>query len=471
MLYCLSLFKKRAVFLPILLHVFLFIPAVAYAHGADGGLILLLPRDFYTAGATLAVAASFVLLAVVPQKPFHRLSTTTLPLFRLSERGGRSISIASTVLVFVLLAAGLYGSYDPLRNPLPLVLWTVGWISMTLACAIFGNLWAVLNPWTGLVDLAHRYFRPRMTLPARFGYLLAVLQFLMFIWVDLISPYSMDPSRLFFNLAAFWYVNLVGMMLFGKEDWCERAEPLHVYFRLVSAIAPLGKGKAGDARLGFPGAHAASLPSLSQSGVAFVLLSLAAGTFDGLSTTFRWIDMLGYNPLNFPGRYGVMWVNSLGLLASWAVLWVLYHVCVRIGARLAGAKDAERDLAGRLVYSILPISVAYHGSHFLTRLLVDYQYLYQMISDPFLLGWDLFGTAQYNVTTSFFSRPESVFVIWNMQTAIITIGHVVGICMAHSIALDRLGFGGKAIASQFPMAVLMVAYTALGLWLLGAPRI
>ncbi|MEP3114292.1 hypothetical protein [Nisaea sp.] len=471
MLYRVSLFKRRAAFLPVLLTLLLFIPVVAHAHGASGGLILLLPRNFYTVGATLAVAASFVLLAVVPQKPFHRLATTTLSLFRLSERGGRFLSIASTVLVFVLLAAGLYGSYDPLRNPLPLVLWTVGWISMTLACAVFGNLWAVLNPWTGLVDLAHRYFRPRMTLPVSFGYLLAVLQFLIFIWVDLISPYSMDSSRLFFNLSAFWYFNLVGMLLFGKEDWCERAEPLHVYFRLVSAIAPLGKGKAGDVRLGFPGAHAVSLPSLSQSGVAFVLLSLAAGTFDGWSTTFRWIGMLGFNPLNFPGRYGVMWQNSLGLLASWALIWGLYHVCVRVGARLAGAKDAEGDLTGRLVYSILPISVAYHGSHFLTRLLVDYQYLYQMISDPFSLGWDLFGTAQYHVTTSFFSRPDTVFVLWNIQTAIITIGHVVGICMAHTIALDRLGSGRKAVLSQILLALFMVGYTAMGLWLLGAPRI
>ena len=39
------------------------------------------------------------------------------------------------------------------------------------------------------------------------------------------------------------------------------------------------------------------------------------------------------------------------------------------------------------------------------------------------------------------------------------------------IALDRLGTGGRAIASQLLLAVFMVGYSALGLWLLGAPRI
>jgi hypothetical protein len=467
----LSPFGRRAVLLPAALIVLLLVPCVAIAHEAAGGLILLLPRGFYTMGATLAVAASFILLAVVPQKPFHRIATATLPLFRMPEGGGRTLSLASTALVLVLLIAGLTGAHDPLRNPLPLVVWTVGWISMTLACAFFGNLWAVLNPWTGLVDIARRYFQPRMTLPARLGYLLAIVQFFYFIWVDLISPHSMDPDQLVLNLALFWSFNFAGMVLFGKDDWCARAEPLHIYFRLVSTIAPVGPGANGRVGLGIPGVHAVTLPPLSQSGVAFVLLSLAAGTFDGWSTTFRWMGILGFNPLNYPGRSAVMWQNTLGLLAAWALVWFLYHVCVRVGARLAGARDTEQDLAGRLVYSILPISIAYHGSHFLTRLLVDYQYVYQVISDPFALGWDLFGTAHYHTTTSFFSRPESVFVLWNIQTAIITIGHVIGICMAHTIALDRLGSGRKAVVSQVLLALFMVGYTAMGLWLLGAPRI
>lgn len=451
--------------------VFLLLPSGAVAHEAAGGLILLLPTGFYAAGAAVAVAASFLLFAVVPQKVFHRVTTATISLFRMPQGAGGYLSLASTALVLLLLVAGEIGAHDPLRNPLPLVLWTVGWISMTLACAFFGNLWAVLNPWTGLVDIVRRRFQPCMTLPARLGYLPAVLQFFCFIWVDLISPHSMDPDRLVLLLSLFWGVNFAGMVLFGKDEWCARAEPLHVYFRLVSKIAPFGTDRSGQVRLGLPGVHAGILPPLPRSGVGFVLLSLAAGTFDGWSTTFRWMGMLGFNPLNYPGRSAVIWQNTLGLLAAWALLWVIYHGCVRVGAVLARARDAEADLAGRLIYSILPISIAYHGSHFLTRLLVDYQYIYQMLSDPFARGWNLFGTAHLHTTTSIFSRPESVLVIWNSQTAIITIGHIIGISIAHMIALDRLGTGGRAIASQLLLAVFMVGYTALGLWLLGAPRI
>ena len=49
--------------------------------------------------------------------------------------------------------AGFVGSRDPLANPLPLFVWTVWWIGFTYLHAAFGNLWAHVNPWTGLYRL------------------------------------------------------------------------------------------------------------------------------------------------------------------------------------------------------------------------------------------------------------------------------------------------------------------------------
>ena len=48
-----------------------------------------------------------------------------------------------------LVAAGFAGSRDPLSNPLPTVVWTLWWVGLTFLHVAFGNLWAVLNPWTG----------------------------------------------------------------------------------------------------------------------------------------------------------------------------------------------------------------------------------------------------------------------------------------------------------------------------------
>ena len=49
----------------------------------------------------------------------------------------------------VLIAAGLFGSRDPLSNPLPLVIWTLLWVGLALLQGVFGDLWSWLNPWYG----------------------------------------------------------------------------------------------------------------------------------------------------------------------------------------------------------------------------------------------------------------------------------------------------------------------------------
>ena len=49
------------------------------------------------------------------------------------------------------------------------------------------------------------------------------------------------------------------------------------------------------------------------------------------------------------------------------------------------------------MWSIVPIALAYHFSHYLTALLVNGQYALVALSDPFALGWNLFGTAHMPV--------------------------------------------------------------------------
>ena len=43
---------------------------------------------------------------------------------------------------------------------------------------------------------------------------------------------------------------------------------------------------------------------------------------------------------------------------------------------------------------VIGCSVAYHLAHYLSMLLVSGQFIIPLVSDPFGLGWDLFGTAR-----------------------------------------------------------------------------
>jgi hypothetical protein len=220
---------------------------------------------------------------------------------------------------------------------------------------------------------------------------------------------------------------------------------------------------------GLPGRGLADLPPLPPSGVLFVLLTLATVSFDGLSKTFWWLALNGINPLEFPGRSAVMGNNSMGLVSLWLILAAAFLTCIWIGHALAGLREAFWPQAGALAASILPISIGYQFAHYLTAFLVNGQYAAVALTDPFALGWFASHDRLHGVTTSFLSHHASVTVIWNLQAAGIVIGHVVAVLVAHQISL-RLDTGRRtALLSQLPLAVLMVAYTLFGLWLLSTP--
>ena len=117
----------------------------------------------------------------------------------------------------------------------------------------------------------------------------------------------------------------------------------------------------------------------------------------------------------------------------------------------------------------MPISIGYQFAHYLTALLVNGQYAMIALTDPFALGWFASEDRMHGVTTSFLSNHAGVAVIWNLQATGIVVGHVIAVLVAHLVTV-RLHTGRRAmLLSQAPLAVLMVAYTLFGLWLLSTP--
>ena len=117
-------------------------------------------------------------------------------------------------------------------------------------------------------------------------------------------------------------------------------------------------------------------------------------------------------------------------------------------------------------YSLIPIAFVYNLSHYFTLLFTDAPRLLPLISDPFGAGWDLFGTAQF--VRQPMSQPPARFV-WHIQVGLILVGHVVSVYLAHAQALRIFAERRKALWSQFPMLVLMIALTSVGLWILSLP--
>lgn len=434
-------------------------PAAAQAHAAGRGLVLLLPTGLYMTAGVLAVLASVVALTLLPARALRAAFRPRLLWPRALGGGETAASLLALSALAALVLAGLFGSRDPLANPLPLTIWVLWWVGFTLAQAVFGDLWRWANPWTGL----HRVIAPAapFRLPARLGYWPAVAGLLAFGWFELVDIAPADPARLARAVAAYWAATLAGMILFGAEAWLARAECFTVFFRFIARLAPV-RGDGGETRAALPGGHLIGHPALPVSGALFLLLALSTVSFDGLGKTFFWLARIGVNPLAFPGRSAVVWENTAGLIAAWAALAAAFALCVLAGLALAGERGLFREAFGRLALAITPIALGYHLAHYLPVLLVNGQY-------ALAAGAGILGLGEVPVTTSFFNTAGTVRLIWLTQAGAIVAGHVVAVALAHRLALELFPDPRRAALSQVPLSALMVLYTLFGLWLLASP--
>ncbi len=450
----------------------------AAAHASDRGFVMLLPTGYYMAGGALAVAFSFVVLALVPPSGLDRLFRWRLP-FAAAGDGLRILtSLLSLLSLAGLVAAGWWGSRDPLSNPLPLVIWTVWWVGLTLVQGLVFDLWRWLDPWYGpwrlvLLATGRREGNPRFVLPERLGRLPAIVLFFAFAWFELVYPAPDDPARLATVVGLYWLLSFAGILLFGHRAWTRQVECFSVFFGFVARLAILQGETDADGRrkasLRLPGAGAAEAARLEISGVLFLLLALASVSFDGLMRTFAWVSALGVNPLEFPGRSALIESSTFGLIFMFVLLSAAFLAAVWLGERLASSDLPFGAAAGKLIWSIVPISLAYHFAHYLVSLVVNAQYALAAISDPFANGWNLFGTAEHHVHAGAVAGAEAAWIIWNWQAAAIVAGHVLAVVIAHVVAYRLHGSHFRAGLSQLPLAILMVAYTVFGLWLLSAP--
>ena len=444
--------------------------AQAQAHASGRGFVLLMPTETMQWSGAIAVALSFLLLALVPARAltaaFREITVARFPLPRV-ETG---LSLIGLLFWGLVVFAGLTGARDPLANPLPLTVWTLLWVGFTIGCAVFGNLWAALNPWSGIMRLIGPD-APLLRLPRRAGYAPALSGLMAFGWFEIVDIAPDDPARLAQAVAGYWLITLAAMVVFGERDWLERGEFLNVFFGFIGRVAPLRirRTEKVEVAVSLPGAGLISAATPPLSGALFILFALAIVSFDGTSETWWWLSQLGINPLEFPGRSAVVGANTVGLLLACGVLTAAFAASLGLGLLLTGRPPQWAEAAGRLALSIIPISLAYHFAHYLIALLVNGQYALATATDPLATGADLLGLGQFYVTTSFLNTRESVALIWQVQSGAIIVGHVIAVCIAHRMALDLWQGTRRAMIGQLPLAGLMIAYTVFGLWLLSQP--
>ena len=438
----------------------LLIPSSAFAHSAERGFVLLLPTGFIITGGAIVVAATFALMASTRGEGLLRwfrckkpLGAPKIPRMALSV-------IASLLLVFVI-CVGFIGTRDPLENLLPLTVWIGFWVMIVLLHPLIGNFWAAINPfdWTAALLNGVRPF------PKPLAYWPSLLLFAGFAWFQLVYPSPENPPVLAKVISAYIAITLVASAIFGTRAWMREGDPFAPFLRFFALCAPL-RWTGGTVSAQLPGAGLLKEGTLPFAAAFFVTAGLSAISFDALAATFWWQGVLGENPLEYPGRTALMLRNSIGLVMAYLLLLALLTLAVWAGKRWSGHSAATARLLPRFVLAMLPISAAFHFSHYLTELLVNGQYLWA--------AWmaELGLTHEHaRATTSFLNTASGAWTIYAIQTTAIVLGHVVSIVVAHAMALDEGLRGRQAIQLEAPTALLMVAYTGFGLWLLSTPTV
>ena len=443
--------------------VLLAVPGAAQAHASERAVLLTLPTGWYLIGAAVVVTLTAVLALLAGKLPAftaHRLFDR--PAFL--PRGVTSWICAA--VFWALVAVGIRGTRDPLENLLPLTVWTVIWVGLTLASVLLGNLWRDLEPWTGPARTIRRILGWRGTIGlSRLGHLPATVGYLAFAWFEIVSLSPTAPLVLA-RAAAAYYLLILALGVAEGEDWLPQGEFLTAYFAMISRIAPVWADYAPGrvtVMAGWPGAQVLRMSPLGPSAIAFVTLVLASVSFDGLHETFWWLVRLGVNPLEFPGRSAVYGANSVALVAFWGLSAALILGAIRLGRPPGGFREA----VGPMMLSFVPIAAGYHVAHYLVALVTDGQYAIAALNDPFGNGRSLLGLPDHWVSFGFLATQSGVLAVWTAQFTAIVVAHVLAVLL--SFRLSGNPDHATTLRAHVPMTLLMVAYTVFGLWLLSAP--
>ena len=359
--------------------------------------------------------------------------------------------------------------------------------------------------------------------PEGWGMWPAAIIFFSFAWAENVYSDGDLPARIAIMIVAYSLLTLGGMVYFGKHQWLKHCEGFSVVFGFLSRFSPTevralnpdicaqcddlcrdqdgecincyqcfeGLDSSGmlqgspsrgeliateDAKLSRelnirPFAVSLANPeNITTDMLVVVILLLSTVTFDGFGATSAWVHVQNLSADVFSGLNNQVFdsfviADTLGLLLFPVAFWLVYRSFTHVMARMVGNARGPLELARIFVYSLIPIALAYNIAHYMNLLLVSGQRIIPLASDPFGWGWDLFGTAGYEINIGIMGAK----LLWFLSVGVIVLGHIAAVYVAHRISMRTFGDRMLAIKSQQPMLVLMVIYTMVSLWIVGQP--
>lgn len=442
------------------------VPLALFGHAFGENFSLPLPVWMFIFGGVSAVLLSFVLVSILYD------ARATEGAKHLKQINSRAFTVVGAIgkrfglFVFaVTVAAGFLGSPYATENFNVTLFWVIFFIGSTYATAVLGNIWKVINPFLSVVELiehiSRKQFNGSRPYPKRLGYYPALVIYFVVICIELLfDNVGIVPASLSAFLAYYALITVMGCVVFGKTAWFRYVDFFSVYFKLISKLSPFAYRKR---KLVLRAPFSGLLEERPEhtSLVLFVIFMLASTTFDGFTETKQYIQAA--DSLSSPvveQLFGVAFLLGITLL-----LYGLYVAFMALAKTTVRTNLSVRQLCRAFAFTLIPIAVGYNVAHYLSYLVTTGQYSIAQISDPFNMGWNVFGTADYQINPT----PLTPYATWYLQVGAIVIGHVVAVYLAHKVALEMHQKRLQVTVGQIPVIALMLVYTTISLWIIAQP--
>jgi hypothetical protein len=454
---------------------------IPFAHALVSKGDLPIPVWLFAWGAAIVLVVSFFALSAAWREPKFeegrwRAIAPRLSRIVLSWPSRGLAGLLGTLLLGLVVYAGLEGTEAPDRNFALIFVFVTVWLGFPVVSVMFGDVFRIFSPWRfvgrtvgGLVALAVRRPVPHLTYPERLGRWPAAVGLVAFVWLEIIygstgASVTLSPEVVAQATIVYTVYTFVMMALFGTEKWTSRGEFFAVYFNMFSelSIFEVRDGQLGR-RAAFSGATSwAKVPG----SLAVVVSAIGVTTFDGaqegaLAGPIEWLQER-LSDLGFGITEAVRGGDTVFLLLCVALVAAVYLAGVK-GMRGVPGAPSFATLRSRFAHTLIPIALAYLVAHYFSLFVFQEQAQFTyLLSDPLGKGSNIFGTANSGIDYTVLSANA----VWYVQLGALVVGHVVGLILAHDRAVFVWRDYRMAARSQYWMLAVMVCFTSLGLYLL-----
>ena len=340
------------------------------------------------------------------------------------------------IILFLLIAPGIFGNESSKTSVAPLILWVFLWIGVPVLGLFFGDIYSKFNP----LNL----FSLKSDKPESVYF--ACILFIGLTWFELVWRRPGNPLNIAVVLITlFVCVNLLRYFL--KKSLIE-VDPLLLLHYLYSKLKLFNSKPYFRSLLDNIG-NLAKLRGIEY----FVLLMIGTVTYDGLRETTFWYNQFGSRTDDMGFSTMMFLIMNLGTI-------LFYRFACFFAIKVGGSDLKLNHVSNLFGHTMLPIAFAYHVTHYLTLLLFESQTFFYRFNDPIGIGMNILNVEE--PTINYFIEP---LVIWGIQVAVTLLGHMLSVVLAHDLAVKLFGHQ-QSDKTQYIFLFITVALTLQALFVL-----